>query len=164
MPFPLLFWKTWLLSSWGLSFPYHHEGSNSLWSVVPAKWRSCQAGVGCPEIWRGSAHLVVNLGVFQEDQKRGMALRGCGTSWTDEGILWGKGHGHQRSAPKELLSWYSLGVGQGLLWGCSEFMRTGPQMPRTPGNLKIPRASLPQDRSTLSTLILCAAPETTMDW
>lgn len=89
MPFPLLFWKTWLLSSWGLSFPYHHEGSNSLWSVVPAKWRSCQAGVGCPEIWRGSAHLVVKLGVFQEDQKRGMALRGCGTSWTEEGKRWG---------------------------------------------------------------------------
>lgn len=23
---------------------------NRLWSVFPAKWRSCQAGVGCPEI------------------------------------------------------------------------------------------------------------------
>lgn len=41
-------------------------------------------------------------------------------------ILWGEGHGNQRSVPIELLRWYGIGEDR----GCSEPVRIGPQVLR----------------------------------
>ena len=72
--------------------------------MFPAKWRSCQAGVGCPEIWGGPVPIwwfnEVSIrrprrGVWPLGEQRGEVLV----------ILWGWEHRHQRLAPIALLRW-----------------------------------------------------------